>query len=96
MNKLNQDDLKELDLLIKEAQNHVFNDIFHWIGAEFDNSYFVWITRAKALIGMALPIDSPDLIRINERQKPGCQDLEFPDYARMLLGIKQYIKDHQG
>ena len=96
MNTLNQDDMKELDLLVEEAQSHVFNGYFHWMGADQDDGYITWRTRAKTLLGVALPSGSPDLIRIIEHQKPSCQDLEFQDYAQMLLGVRQYISEHQG
>ena len=94
MNKLNQQNKKELDLLIEEANQHVFNGHFHWMGAE-QNDYIVWKTRAKALLGIALPSDSPDWIRIKEHQKPGCVDLDFQDYAGMLLGVSKYNSEHQ-
>ena len=93
MNKLNQQNEKELDLLIEEANQHAYNGHFHWMGPE--HNYIAWKTRAKALLGIALPSDSPDLIRIKEHQKSGYIDLDFQEYAGMLLGVREYNSAHQ-
>ncbi|MBQ6136161.1 MAG: hypothetical protein IJI73_02200 [Kiritimatiellae bacterium] len=93
MNKLDQEDEKELNLLVQEAQEHTFNGHFFWIDQSCD--YGAWKTRAKALLGKALSSSSPDLIRINEHQKPGCSDLEFHEYIGMLMGVKKFSDGHQ-
>ena len=93
MKELSESDMKELDLLIETAQSHAQNGNFLWL--ETDKTYIAWRTRAKALLGEVLPKNSPDLKRIADRQKAGKPDLEFEEYAQMLLGVKQYFTDHQ-
>ena len=93
MNKLNQHDEKELSLLVQEAREHTFNGHFYWIDQDCD--YIAWRTRAKVVLGKALPSGSPDLIRINERQKSSCPDLDFHEYVGMLMAVQKQSDAYQ-